>query len=169
MTVKIMGAVFVIVACGSMGFAKAAGCRREERLLQKLILTLEYMQSELEFRMLSLPELCRTAASFAGGLLGTVMLDLAAELDKQLFPDAESCMRAVLAQNPMPGILKKNLRLLGKSLGRFHFSGQLTGFHSVKELCRRDLDRLCTKHAQQLRSYQTLGICAGVALVILFI
>ncbi len=169
MTLKIMGAIFVIIACSAMGFAKVAGCRREEKLLQKLILTLEYMESELQYRHHSLPELCRTAASYAGGLVGAVMLQLGEELDRQLLPEAESCMRVVLSRMAMPGSLKKQLRLLGKTLGRFHLDGQLTGFHTVKELCRRELDRLSTQHAQALRSYQTLGICAGVALVILFI
>ena len=65
--------------------------------------------------------------------------------------------------------MKCNLQLLGKTLGRFDLQGQLSGIASVKQLCKRDLDGLQNNQELRLRSYRTLGICAGVALVILFI
>jgi hypothetical protein len=69
----------------------------------------------------------------------------------------------------LPEAVKRNLLLLGKTLGRFDLPGQLSGIASVMQLCRRDLDGLLCNQDVRLRSYRTLGICAGVALVILFI
>ena len=69
----------------------------------------------------------------------------------------------------MPEAAKRNLLLLGKTLGRFDLTGQLSGIESVIQLCRRDLDGLLSNQDVRLRSYRTLGICAGIALVILFI
>ncbi len=169
MTVKIIGALLVILSCGSIGFAKVAACRKEEKCLQELILTLEYMESELQYRLPCLPELCALAAQHTAGAIGKIMSALSQELDRQQSSDAEGCMQTVLNGFPMPASVHQNLSLLGKSLGRFHLSGQLTGMNTVKALCRRELDRLRVMQEQRLRSYQTLGICAGVALVILFI
>jgi hypothetical protein len=40
---------------------------------------------------------------------------------------------------------------------------------SVQEFCQREMEILSTNRANRLRSYQTLGLCAGAAMVILFI
>jgi uncharacterized membrane protein len=88
----------------------------------------------------------------------------------QISADAGCCMEAVLQKaDKLPQTVKNELRLLGKSLGRFDLQGQLSGIASVMELCRRDLEGLLCNQDVRLRSYRTLGICAGVALVILFI
>ena len=58
---------------------------------------------------------------------------------------------------------------LGASLGRFDLQGQLQGIESVRAQCRKDLAELEDNRDQRLRSYQTLGLCAGCALAILFL
>ena len=61
------------------------------------------------------------------------------------------------------------LRLLGKSLGRFDLEGQLQGIEQVRSHCRRELEALEAGRDQRIRGYQTLGVCAGAALAILFV
>jgi stage III sporulation protein AB len=61
------------------------------------------------------------------------------------------------------------LRLLGKSLGKFDLSGQLAGIDLVREGCKENLDRISKDRQERLRSYRTLGICAGIAIAILLI
>ena len=65
--------------------------------------------------------------------------------------------------------LRRPLRLLGQTLGRFDLPGQLKGIKAVQESCRRELARLERNRDARLRSYQTLGLCAGAALVILLV
>jgi len=47
--------------------------------------------------------------------------------------------------------------------------GQLKGLESVRQECRRQVETLSYNRDARLRSYQTLGLCAGAALAILFV
>lgn len=169
MRYKWIGAILVIVGCGGFGFSMAAGHRKEEKLLRQLISVLQYMESELQYRLTPLPELCRQAGNEVNGLLHDIMLNLAREMDWQVSPDACSCMTAALRKShDIPVSLRKQLLQLGHSLGRFDLPGQLRGIQSVRVSCEETLKRLGRNRDSRLRSYQTLGLCAGAALAILF-
>ena len=170
MTIKWIGALLVIVGCGGVGFTMAACYKREERCLRTLIRGLDYMTCELQFRLTPLPDLCRQAGNECGGTVGQAMRVLASELESQICPDVDSCMYAALSRmDGMPVSVEDALRLLGKSLGRFDLNGQLQGLEQVRAHCRRILSGLEAGRDQRIRGYQTLGICAGAALAILFV
>ena len=169
MNAKWIGAIFVLAACGGFGFSIAHSYRQRERSLQQLLNTLDMMSSELEYRLTPLPELSRKAAKVCGGVLRDVFLNLARELEWQSEPDAGGCMRAAMEKcHDLPACLRRPLRQLGQTLGCFDLPGQLQGLKSVQEICRREQARLEQNRDARLRSYQTLGLCAGAALVILF-
>ena len=170
MTVKLVGAILVIAGCGGFGLSLARSHLREERALRRLISALDLMQCDLQYRLTPLPELCRLAATDVGGEVGKVFKQLSEELETQLSPDVHSCMKAVLAkEDNLPKYAAKGLRHLGQSLGRFDLEGQIKGLETVRQECRRDLDSLGKNKDHRLRSYQTLGLCAGAAIAILFI
>lgn len=170
MNAKIIGAALIIVGCGGVGFSMAAAHRKEEKSLRQLIRALDYMGCELQYRLTPLPELCRCAAAEGGGAVSQALLNLASELEAQVAPDAASCMSAALAKTAhLPQLTRKNLQALGTSLGQFDLQGQLTGLEMARKQCRRELDELSKNRDVRLRSYQTLGLCAGSALAILFL
>ena len=170
MTIKWIGALLVIAGCGGVGFTMAASYKREERCLRALVRALDYMTCELQFRLTPLPELCRAAGKECGGAAGQALMVLSSELESQINPDADSCMYAVLSKlNNLPGSTAQALGLLGKSLGRFDLNGQLQGIEQVRAHCRRELGSLEAGRDQRIRGYQTLGVCAGAALAILFV
>lgn len=170
MNSKWIGAIFVLVSCGGFGFSIAHSYKRKEHMLRQLLTALEMMAAELEYRLTPLPELSRKAAKDTGGILRDVFLNMARELDWQSEPDAGSCMRAAMEKCPdLPACLRRPLRLLGQTLGRFDLPGQIQGIAAVQDACRREIERLERNSDARLRSYQTLGLCAGAALVILFI
>ena len=170
MMTKIIGAAMIITGCGAVGFSMAAAHRREEKALRELVRALDYMGCELQYRLTSLPELCRCAATESGGVIAQVLNHLAVELEAQVAPDASSCMNAALSKTKgLPQRTKKNLQTLGISLGQFDLQGQLTGLEAARKQCRRELEELSKDRDVRLRSYQTLGLCAGSALAILFL
>lgn len=170
MNYRIIGAIMVIISSSAVGFSIAAAHRNEAKTLMQLIRALEFMSCELEYRLPPLPELCRLTATQVTGPMRELFISLEGELQMQESADVYSCMTAVLQRmDKLPQTAKTNLMLLGKNLGRFDLSGQLSGIASVIQLCRRDLDGMLSNQEVRLRSYRTLGICAGVALVILFI
>ena len=169
MSIKWIGAILIITGCGGVGFSMAAAARQEERLLTGLIRVLHFMEAELQYRLTPLPELCAMAAKESGICLASVFRELAENLSRQNHPDAAQCMLSALkSHDDLPVRLKKHLRQLGRSLGRFDLPGQIKGIQTVRNTCESDLDHLRMNRDIRLRSYQTLSLCAGTALVIIF-
>ena len=75
----------------------------------------------------------------------------------------------VASVRELPESVGKLLKELGKTLGRFDLPGQLRGIEGVRRSSRKALDQLERNRDVRLRSYQTLGLCAGAALAILLI
>ena len=170
MSYRYWGAMLVVIASGGCGFSVAAACRRETKLLHQIVKMVDFMEQELNFRLTPLPELCRKAGKWTGGVLRNVLCALAEELENQIQPDVNSCMRCVLYRvDSLPRSVQRTLAELGAVLGQYDLSGQLQGLEGVKNRCCWYLERLEHNQKQRLRSYQTLGLCAGAALAILFI
>lgn len=170
MTLKILGAVLIITGCGGVGFAICMSYRREEQALEQLSQSIEWMIWELNYRMPPLAVLCRGAADAGQGAISQVLEQLALELDQQVTPDARTCMNVAIATVAnLPEKAEKLLRILGTSLGRFDLQGQISGLEAVGELCKHDLQNMGNGRDMRMRNYQTLGLCAGAALVILFL
>jgi len=170
MYIRILGACLVVLGCGGVGFGIANGCRLEEKALRQLLGSLDYMQCELQYRLTPLPELCRKVSAASEGMLRQVFLGLAVALEDRITPDVEHCMELALGQvRQLPGLAGQVLGRLGRTLGRFDLEGQLRGLEAAREEARGKLEELAKDRAVRLRTYQTLGLCAGAALAILLI
>ena len=169
MSAKIFGAILVIVGCGSVGFRLASSQKKEEALIRQLVSTLDYMECEMQYRLTPLPELCKLASDCLSGQLRSFFVSLSEELEAQVSPDVPHCVRAALSKsNEYPPSIRELLTLLGKTLGKFDVEGQLKGFEEVRSEGRRKLEEMAKNRDIRLRSYQTLGLCAGAAMAILF-
>lgn len=170
MPIKIIGSIFVVVSCGSLGLKIVYQHIKEEKTLQQLISVLDFMECELLYRLTPLPSLCRQAACECNGILQQIFYALATELEDQISPDVERCMNAALCTvKDIPKLSHEALAHLGRAFGRFDMDGQLKALEAVRQDCRRNLENLNINRDARLRSYQTLGLCAGAAIVILFI
>lgn len=170
MTGKLIGAILVICGCGSLGFSIAMQFKREEHALRQLIGALDFMECELQYHLTPLPELCRQAGRENRGPVHHVLTALARELECQISPDVHSCMHAALVCSPeVPKRVRRAFEIMGTSLGRFDMDGQVKGLETVRAYCRRELEGMSANRDSRLRSYQTLGLCAGAALAILFV
>ena len=167
--IRLMGAALLVAGCGGFGFSLVAAHRREAAGLRRLIRGLQEMEWELKYRMTPLPELCRLGGDTAGGQTRTILRELGDRLDRGEAVGISGCLNGILQKATLPRSLRRNLRQLGQSLGRFDLEGQLQGLEAVRRQCRKDLQILEENSPQRLRSYQTLALCAGVALAILLI
>lgn len=170
MSVKWIGALLILFGCGGVGFSMASAYRREENELRQLLSALDYMQCELQYRLTPLPELCRQAAGITRSNVKTLFSTLAQELEDQISPDVMHCMNAAIAKNKELSDKAATVAAnLGRTLGRFDLNGQLLGLESARQDCRHALEKLSANRETRLQSYQTLGICAGAAMAILFL
>lgn len=170
MTLKLFGAVLIVLSCSGFGFYIAAGHKKEVYCLQKLVTIIEFMEWELEYRLTPLPQLCRSVADKTSFYFPAVFRSLSEELTYQISPDVATCMRSVLtAQKEIPKFTYEYLEMLGDSLGEYNIDGQLKSLVQLRQIINKKLDELTENQKQRLHCYQTLGVCAGAALAILFI
>lgn len=165
-----IGALFVFLGCGSFGFSMAATHKKEEKALRQIISAIGYMECEMQYRLTPLPQLMRQASQQISGLGRELFSALASELENQVSPDVCCCMEALLYKHKdVPPRTREALSMLGQGLGRFDLPGQLKELDSVASLCERHLKALENNRDVRLRSYQTLGLCAGAVLAILLL
>lgn len=165
-----IGAVLIVCSCTTVGFAMALAQRREEEALRQMIQAMETMRCELQYRLTPLPELCRRCGVKRTSLVGVILWQLSEELEHQINPDVPSCMYAVLARHgQLPPRLRNALEQLGGSLGTYDEAGQIAGLQAVRDSCIREAEQMAEGREYRLRSYQTLGLCAGAALAILLV
>lgn len=167
---KVLGAILIISGCGSVGFYIAFVYNRELALLKKFAYLLDYMTCQLQFKLMPLPALLRDAAKQAAGFMVGLFQDLADELDTQVKPDVKSCLLATLNKYPqIPASVRCCLCELSGSLGKFDLEGQMEGFAYTKSVCLEKIAALEENRESRLRTYRTLGICAGAALAVIFV
>lgn len=167
---KFLGACLILAGCGGVGFTMAAVHNREVHYLKKLCAVLDYMSCELQYKLTPLPELCYQAARETSGRLQKLLLNFSQELESQISPHVKTCMEAALSKSPpLPEVTVQCIRHFASGLGRFDLQGQVQALESTREVCRRHLDGLEENREVRLRTYQTLGLCGGAALIILFV
>ena len=170
MYLKIIGAALIIVSSSGIGFRAAASYRYEEKTLRQLVSILSDIECELQYRQAPLPQLCHTIADKQCNILGKLFNCFSQELENQIFPNPMLCMQSAIEKTKqLPKITRQQLEELGAQLGSYDLSGQLQAIELIKSNSTRILGQLCDGKEMRLRNYQTLGLCAGAALSILFI
>ena len=170
MTVRLLGAVCVILGCGGFGFMIAVNARREISALRQLISVMDFIECELNYRRPPLAQLCRLTAAIANGCVKRLLLCIAEELDQQKADSVDKCITAAIQHIPdLPPLTAQRVIELGKSLGKFDLDGQIKCIRALNTENTRLLNELTVDHITRIRSYKTLGLCAGAAMAILFI
>ena len=168
--IRLLGAIFIAAGCGSIGFITASRLLHEISATRNLISALEYWQSALTYHHTTLPELCRLTSSRDASVVGEFFRILGYQFEEQGMSDASQCIASALTLcTGIPTSSIKLLQELGKGLGEFDINGQLQRLTSVLEEAKRTLTSLSNNLDVRLRSYRTLGICAGIAIAILII
>jgi len=170
MDLRFLGAGLILIGCFGFGARLACSYSKNERAIRQLMRGLSIMDRELRFKLSPLSELCRTASQEMSGISGRVMNAFVFQLESRTMPDACSCMRYVLSQVYIPEHRTRELFvLLGQTLGRYDLDGQLSGLSELKIACADSLEGLRSRRKEYLRCHQTLFVCAGVSMIILFL
>lgn len=170
MNYKLIGSICVIIACGGAGVMMAIQYISQIRIFADMIIILNYMDSEIRYRCTPLPLLCRQAAEQVNGKMRVVFDSLASELEAQIAPNAELCMISVLDRLAITdGAIRTTLLGLSCNLGKFDMDGQIRALENARNICSENLKQLQKGREQRVRSYQTLGLCTGAAIAILFV
>lgn len=160
----------IVIGCSGMGWKIASAYRKEVNTLRAFISSLDYMECELKYRKSPLPALIKEMANETKGVLSKFYQVFANELEGQVCPSIDTCVRvAVTKIADLPIQTSQMVVRWGQSLGRFDLDGQLLGLHAVRAEAQQKLNILQANQDVRIKSYRTIGVCAGIAMAILFI
>lgn len=167
---KIVGILMVVLGATSTGFGLSAYVRRSVQTLQQLIATLEQMKSEFLFRKTPLPELVRILSVSSNGDVAAFWGVVADALYQRRESSVYEIMRRALSSRQAAGFsvpVRRILLNLGAGLGHYDTAGQVRAVDLALSRLGGQLTELQAEQKARVRSYCTLGICAGLALAIL--
>lgn len=158
----------ILLATTVFGFRIALAQKKEMHSVRELIHAVNFMECELEYRLTPLPDLLYSASQSCKGPVSQFLIEASKELDKQSSSNIMQCLQfaADRTNNLTPFCFEMIMRL-GGSLGCFGLAGQLDGLKAVRLQCEQALEKMAIEREKHLRYYETLGVCAGAALVIL--
>lgn len=168
--IKLAGVIIIVITCSGFGFWVATSYKNETIFLRQFLSVLNIMECELRYKRSSLPDLCHILVEHTTGSLRGVFLALSQHLMSYCASNAAVCMQdAVKTTLRIPSRARPLLILLGDSLGKYDLDGQLKGIDFVRKNCEEILAIQVQELNNCVRTYKTLGICAGAALAILLL
>ena len=165
--IRMIGAIFVLCGAGSFGIGKTVQFYRQMRQLREIANALELLKCEMNYSLAELPKLCRHTARRSGKVVSVMLLDYAAALENGA-PRTKAAQKAVENLCLPSDALMAILELLG-SLGRYELGGENRLIQLCLQRLHSSLQRLEQEKKPLAKSYAALGICTGVALVILMV
>ena len=167
---RLIGAALVTLSASLVGFGFARGVRRQCAQLEGLLWALDFMQAELSARLTPLTQLFS-------------MLSACRQKDVALFFEAAGRALSVPPGCTVPVSFKRGFQAspglspgqeavqtlygLSTALGRFDLESQLAAIERAKGSITSVL--LQAQKRARCRSYETIGICAGLALAVILL
>ena len=157
------GAALVVSACTWYGVIKAAGLRRQAKLLAAFLDSLRFIAAELSNRATPLPELCALMAETGRPEVRNFFARLSLGLEKRGETSFSQLWREALAQEAGLTLFQKNeLQRPGDMLGRYDYKAQLGAIESCLLRLEPELRAANGRAREGLRLYTGLGLAAGV-------
>lgn len=169
---KILGMIFVVASSAAVGFGFAAGVRAQAVQLQQLISALEYMKNEISYRLTPLPELFSLLSSPEGKPISTFFACCAQSMQQSPAASVQGVFLDAMQKTPqlaLPQAARQTLLELSLSLGKFDTAGQMSAITLASDRLRQQLQALEARRLERCRSYETIGVCAGLALAVILL
>lgn len=168
MNIRFIGALILCIGSSCLGFSAAGTVRRRVKTLQSLKLSLEMMRCEVSYTLTPIGKICDILCKSTEGDVRTLYHRLAAVFSAP-YP-AKDDWAGELVHSTLRGIPEETAEALTEllsSFGRFGVNEQLRLIDLTAEKVSAALAQTETEKKQRCRCYQTLGICTGLAIMIL--
>lgn len=169
---KALGMIFVIVGTSGVGFSMAISVKRTTAVLQQLLSALELMKHEISYKKTPLPELMRIVSLSSKGGVADFFGRVASDCYQRQEASVNAIVKKCLAETPasvFPSNVRQILLNWGNGLGKYDVTGQLCAIDLANERLRALLNQYQAEQTSRMRSYCTLGVCAGLAIAIILL
>lgn len=162
------GFVLIVVSSGLFGCSLVSGLREQTKIIKALRSDLEYLRAEVEFRLLTLPEIINTLSMRTIPPLQKLYAEVCKIAETNPGQDIGTC----LEQAPMhilPQKVSSLLISLFSSLGKQDIQYQLHALDDTLQSLTAMIRQKEKEKREQERNCRILCLCTGFALAIILI
>ena len=168
--IRILGVLLVLCAAGGFGISKALGFFSQLKTLREFSAALEILKCEMNYTLSPLTKLCKTVSTRTKGVCAHFFADYATLLDEGL--PRSLVARRLLGENPslhLPNEAQMALLELFETIGSYELEGENRLLQLTAHRLNASAERLEREKKPLAKSYAALGLCTGLALVILIL
>ena len=167
-SVKLAGACLIVGSSFWVGLWAARGLKRAERQIRDLDAALTLMENELRFTSTRFGPLCSLLAQRSRGAVSGFFSAVAADLEAPDFRSVGAARRAAEKAGLVlpPGVFFAVEGLID-GFGRYDLEGQLRQLAAARAELSRQAEQLRLQMDNRCRTYELLGLCTGLAVLIL--
>lgn len=169
--IRWLGAVMILCASSAVGIRMAGEVRKSLKLYQSLIAGLRQMESEIAYRSLPLGELLASQSEQFPPPLKEVFADASRRIGLSPgVPFGIHMRRAVqTVSDRLPSAMAEILCDLSDQMGREDPAAQTAALEAAADRANRELEEIRRGKKERCRNYETIGVCAGLALAVILI
>lgn len=168
---RLMGALLVAGAAAYIGFSAARRLGERVETLRGFLAALQFMADELECRLTPMPELLARLRQEGAEAVRPFFAACERKMNRlgdvhfsEIWSSALTYCRL-----PLEAEDQETLLVLGRLLGRYELEAQLRGLGAATRELTRALERAEADRLRLGRLYRTLGLGAGVMLVLILL
>lgn len=169
---KIMGCLFIMLACSGAGFTIAQGFVNRTREIRQLQNILAYIETEIMYGQTPLNEIVENIGKKEVGNIATVFQNLSSELSQGEFDFSECWQRAFLHLRNISSLKDPEIEIMlqvGKTLGKSDRFNQQKNLRIAQNHLQAEEQNALEQQKRYERLSRTLGVLSGILLVILLI
>lgn len=169
---KLAGILFVVVSAASVGLKIASSLRNRCRMLRQFLDALQVMSSEISCCGTPLPQVFALMAVSSDGTVSRLFSNVAKAMDKQRWLTPRNAMETALQSEQQLGEdkdLREILLSLASGLGKYDRESQLQILERTKDCLETLLHAAEQECSVRSKTYEVLGLCAGISVAILLL
>lgn len=172
MWLKMLGSLLVIVASVSIGFKLAEQYAERPRQIRQLISCLSALKSHINYTAIPLPDALTQCTGGIAGPVAELFHNMASILVNNGWLTPQAALKQALTESDKLALSqpeKEVLAVFSANLGGMNREEQHKSLDLAQEQLARiqyEAERLCE---QNVKMYRYLGICGGLAVVIILV
>ncbi len=169
--IRLVGAILIVVGSASAGFCMAGNVRRMQRIYRDALRATAYMKSEIECYLTPLHDIYTQLSHVMPKPLSTLFSALHQQARRSLglLPAVHYSRARQMLKNPLPHELGQIFAEMFDMLGRQDAVAQIRAITLAEERLNEVLINISSEKKERCRAYETIGVCAGIALVIILV
>lgn len=173
MWLKLLGGVMVVIVGTSIGFTLANRCCERPRQIRQIISCLASLKSYINYVSVPLPEALTSCVNGTSGAVAELFCKMAAILRDNGWMTPQEAIQCAIKETQGKLVLDKPelevLEVLGANLGSTSRDEQRNYLEMIQDqLAKIEQDAMKLRD-QNSKMYRYLGVCGGLAVVILLV